>query len=111
MSAAARDAGFSEERLARIRPFVQWYIDSGRHFGAEIVVARNGHVAFHEALGYRGADRSQRLEKGAVYSIFSVSKTFTSILSLNAVEQGHFSLTTKVSEIIPEFSGGRRENI
>ena len=28
-----------------------------------------------------------------------------------AIERGEFALTTKVSEIIPEFSGGRRQEI
>ena len=32
-------------------------------------------------------------------------------MALNAIERGRFALTTKVSEIIPEFSGGRRANI
>jgi CubicO group peptidase (beta-lactamase class C family) len=111
MSEATDDLGFSVDRLSRVTAFIQSYIDAGRHFGAEIVVARNGRIALHEALGYRDADRKTPLEKSAVYSIFSVSKTFTSILTLHAIEQGLFSLTTKVSEIIPEFSGGRRENI
>lgn len=111
MSSVSNNTGMSPERLGRIVPFIQAYIDKGSHFGAEIIVARGGHVALHEALGKRGPGDSAPLEKGAVYSIFSVSKTFTSILALAAIENGRFSLTTKVSEIIPEFSGGRRANI
>jgi len=111
MNEAAERAGMSPERIERVRAFIQGYIDAGRHYGAEIVVARNGQVALHEAFGHRDAQRERALEKGAVYSIFSVSKSFTSVLSLAAIERGWFSLTTKVSELIPEFRGGRRENI
>ena len=111
MNPAIAEVGFSAERLARIRPFIQSYIDAGKHFGAECLIARNGKIAFHEAMGFRDAQRERRLEKGAVYSIFSVSKSFTSTLALHAIEAGRFSLTTKVSEVIPEFSGGRRGDI
>ena len=108
---SSSESGMSAERLQRVTRFIQDYIDGGRHYGAEIMVARNGRIVLHEALGTRGPTGSPALEKGAVYSIFSVSKTFTSILALNSVEKGRFSLTTKVSEIIPEFSGGRRADV
>src|SRR5450631_221414 len=111
MSETAGKADMSAERIERVRAFIRGYIDAGKHFGAEIIVARNGHVALHESFGYRDPDRRLPLDKGAVYSIFSASKTFTSVLSLAAIERGQFSLTTKVSELIPEFCGGRRENI
>jgi CubicO group peptidase (beta-lactamase class C family) len=111
MSDAAAIAGMSAERIERVRTFIQGYIDAGKNFGAEIMVARKGQVALHEAFGFRDSERQVPLDRGAVYSIFSVSKTFTSVLALSAIERGLFSLTTKVSEIIPEFRGGRRENI
>jgi CubicO group peptidase (beta-lactamase class C family) len=106
----ANDLGMSTERLARVVSFIQGYVDAGRHYGAEIIVGRNGRIALHEAFGTRGPG-GPPLEKGAVYSIFSVSKTFTSVLALNALEKARFSLTTKIAEIIPEFSGGRRANV
>lgn len=111
MSETVTPTGMSPERIERVRAFIQGYIDARRHLGAEIIVARNGRVALHEAFGFRNPEHDRPLEKGAVYSIFSVSKTFTSVLTLAAIERGQFSLTTKVSEIIPEFRGGRRENI
>ncbi|MBS0367037.1 MAG: beta-lactamase family protein [Proteobacteria bacterium] len=111
MSNPAAEAGMSSERIARAGAFIQGYIDARKHFGAEIIVARNGKIALHEAFGYRDQERRHALKKGAVYTIFSVSKSFTSVLALAAIEKGLFSLTTKVSEIIPEFRGGRRENI
>ena len=104
-------AGMSPERIERVRQFILGYINAGKHFGAEIMVARNGRVALHETFGFSGPERDRPLPPGSIYSIFSVTKTFTSVLTLMAVEKGLLSLTTKVSEIIPEFRGGRREDI
>ena len=111
MSKSIQEIGFAPDRLARAKDFMQSYVDAGKFHGAELLVARHGEVAFHEAVGFRDRANNVPLEKGAVYSPFSVSKTFTSVLTLNAVEKGQLSLTTKVSEIIPEFKGGLRENI
>jgi CubicO group peptidase (beta-lactamase class C family) len=103
--------GFVPAKLERAKTFVQQYIDAGRHLGAEFIVSRKGEVAVHEVLGFQDEQRRRPLECNAVYSIFSVSKSFTSVLALRSIEQGLLSLTTKVSEVIPEFSGGRRAEI
>jgi len=104
-------AGMSPERIERVREFIQGFVKAGKHFGAEIMVARNGHVALHETFGFRGPERDKPLPANSVYSIFSVTKTFTGVLTLMAIEKGLLALTTKVSEVIPEFKGGLRENI
>jgi CubicO group peptidase (beta-lactamase class C family) len=44
-----------------------------------------------------------------VFSIFSISKSFINTLTLRAIEQGRFSLTTKMVDLIPEFAGPPRD--
>ena len=46
-----------------------------------------------------------------MFNIFSVTKAFTNLLVLRAIEQGRFALTTPISELIAEFSGHGREKI
>ena len=111
MAGRAEEFGMSGERLARIRPAMEALIEKRKFFGGEILVARHGEVVLHEAVGYRDWDNKVLLEKNAVYSIFSMTKSLTGVLTLHAIEAGQFALTTKVSEIIPEFSGGVREDI
>jgi len=107
----AEQAGMSTQRLNHLRAVMHSDIDAGKYFGAVIMIARRGHVVLHEAVGYRDVETKTAMQKDAVFSIFSVSKSFTGVLTLQAIERGQFALTTKVSEIIPEFSGGVRENI
>jgi CubicO group peptidase (beta-lactamase class C family) len=82
-----------------------------RYHGAVITVARGGKPALQLALGTGDRERAKPLTPDSVFSIFSVTKAITNILVLRAIELGRFSLTTKVSEIIPEFSGGLRQHI
>jgi CubicO group peptidase (beta-lactamase class C family) len=111
MAEAAEQFGMSTERLAQIPTIMNAYIEKGRFYGGVILVARNGNVVLHEAVGYRDYENKVALEKNAVFSIFSMSKSLTGVLALNAIERGQFALTTKVCDVIPEFSGGVRENI
>jgi len=43
--------GLSTQRLERIRPWIQRYIDAGQLPGAQILVARNGKIAFFDPIG------------------------------------------------------------
>ena len=82
-----------------------------RYYGAVIAVARRGRMVMHEAIGYADAARTQPLQRDSVFSIFSVTKALTNVLVLRAIELGRFALTTRVSELVPAFSGRGREAI
>ena len=111
MAGAGENTGLCAERLAHLKAVMEADIDRGRYFGAVIIVARNGNIGLYEAVGYRDPETRQPMTKDAVFSIFSMSKSPTSVLTLKAIERGQFALTTKVSEVIPEFSGGTRADI
>jgi CubicO group peptidase (beta-lactamase class C family) len=100
-----------KDRLARLHDVVRADIKAGLYHGAVIKVARGGVTAFEAAIGSADAGQTQPLALDSVFSIFSVTKAFTNLLVLRAVEQGLFALTTPISELIPEFTGHGREKI
>ena len=99
------------QRLGQIENLVRADIAAGLYHGAVIKVARGGHTAFEMAIGAADGAQTQPLAMNSVFSIFSVTKAFTNLLVLRAVEQGWFTLTTPISELIPEFIGHGREKI
>lgn len=103
--------GFDHARLQHLRTTIQQDIDIDKYFGAVVLVARHGEIALHEAFGWSGADHQRKLQADSVFSLFSLTKAFTTVLTLRAIELGQFALTTRVVEIIPEFRGGMREKI
>lgn len=111
MSSANKPSGLDQERLLHLKSFIEDDIRRGRYFGAVILVARHGVVGLHEAIGHTNAKDRRPVAKNSVFSLFSTTKAFTNILVFRAIERGEFALTTRVSEIIPEFSGGRRQEI
>lgn len=103
--------GFDEDRLQHLRATIQADIAADKYFGAVVSVARHGEQALHEAFGHAGGAQQRPLDTNSIFSLFSLTKAFTNVLALRAIELGQFALTTRISELIPEFSGGMREQI
>lgn len=102
---------FSAERLDHLRRVIAEDIAAGRYFGAVLAIARAGQLGLHEAIGHADAAASRALRLDSVFSIFSVTKAITNVLVLRAIELGRFALTTRISDLVPEFSGGLRNQI
>ena len=105
------EARFNEERLEHLKRVIAEDVDAGRYYGAVIAVARGGRLGIHEAIGHGDAARKQPLQLDSVFSIFSVTKAITNVLVLHSMELGRFALTTRISDLVPEFSAGVRNEI
>jgi CubicO group peptidase (beta-lactamase class C family) len=104
-------SGLDADRLLHLKQTIESDIQSDRYFGAVIAVARHGEIGLFEAIGFGDQARSISLVKDSVFSLFSLTKAFTNALVFRAIELGQIALTTRVSEIIPEFSGGTRQTV
>lgn len=111
MPATATSAALSTSRLQHLKSTVEKDIQQGKYHGAVILVARHGEVDLHEAIGYARWATREPMRKDHVFSLFSVTKAFTNVLVFRCIERGDFALTTRISELIPEFRGGARERI
>ncbi len=106
-----QSSGLSAERLQHLRDRIRHDIADGRYRGASIIVARHGHIGLQESLGQHSSTDARPLRSDSVFSLLSVTKAFTNVLILRAIELGQLALTTKISSVIGEFSGKPRENI
>jgi len=94
---------FSPERLQRIDKLVQQYIDSNWITGAIAIVAKNGNIVYHKAMGYDDKEKNKPLQKDAIFRIASQTKAITSVGVMMLWEEGKFLLDDAVSKYIPEF--------
>ena len=98
----AKSHGFSPERLARIERHLQTkYVGPGRVPGAQIVVARDGEVAYEAVLGMGDVERAAPLKSDAVYRIYSMTKPITCVALMTLVEEGLIALDDPVAKHIP----------
>jgi CubicO group peptidase (beta-lactamase class C family) len=107
MSATTMDS----ERLEQLQSVIRSDIKAGLYHGAVVKVARGGKVALDVAIGAADAGQTQPLKRDSVFSIFSVTKAFTNVLTMRAIELGLFSLTHRISDLIPDFKGYGREKV
>src|SRR3712207_5095752 len=101
--------GMDAARLSRLADVVESDVARGRYWGASIKVARGGEVVADIAIGHVDAEKAREIQADTVFSIMSVTKAFINVLTLRAIERGHFALTTRMSEIVPEYSGAPRD--
>ena len=103
--AVPEEVGVSAERLQRIRPVMQNYVDDGSLPGFLTVVARRGKIVHFETIGMRDVENKKPVEPDTIFRIYSMSKPITSVAVMMLYEEGHFQLGTPVSRFIPEFKG------
>jgi CubicO group peptidase (beta-lactamase class C family) len=105
-------AGFSSDRLARIGPAMQRYIDSRRIPGVVTLVARRGRVVHFESRGLMDIEASKPMRGDAIFRIMSMTKPISCVALMMLYEEGHFLLDQPISRYLPSFKSmlvrGRR---
>jgi CubicO group peptidase (beta-lactamase class C family) len=99
------DVGFSSERLKRVTDAFQTEVDKGAIPGAVVLIARNGKVAYFEAIGFQNRENKEPMKTDAIFRIASMSKPITSVAVMMLVEEGKIQLLDPVSCYLPEFKG------
>jgi CubicO group peptidase (beta-lactamase class C family) len=102
--AKPEDVGLSSERLARIGAWAKAEVDAKRVPGAVIMVARNGKLAYYEAIGQQDPARPDPMSRDSIFRIYSMTKPLVSVATMMMVEEGRIQLEAPVSRYIPGFA-------
>lgn len=94
-------AGMSSDRINRIKPIMQKYVDENKLPGMITMVARHGKVVHFEKYGLMDVDKPMQLN--TIFRIASMTKPVTSVAIMMLYEEGYFQLNDPVSDYIPEF--------
>ena len=101
--AVPEDMGMSTERLARIAPVMQRWVDDGKIPFVLTMIAREGRLVHFEKYGMQDVATAKPIEFDTIFRIYSMTKPIASIAVMMLYEEGHFQLSTPVSEVIPAF--------
>jgi CubicO group peptidase (beta-lactamase class C family) len=111
MSETTGKSGLRKDRLDHLISVMKDDIAKGKYHGGVVCIGRHGEISLHAAVGHGYRDRRTPLTTEHVFSLFSLTKALTNVLVLRAIERGELALNTRVSAVIPEFSGGLRETL
>ncbi len=95
--------GLSSERLQRIGPVMQRYVQDNKLAGLLTMIARHGRVVHFETYGMMDREAEKPMQRDAIFRIYSMSKPITSVAVMMLYEEGRFQLDDSVSKYIPEF--------
>lgn len=101
--AVPEEVGMSAARLERIAPAMQRWVDNGKIPGALTMIARAGKLVHFEKVGRQDIASATPIEFDTIFRIYSMTKPITSVAVMMLYEEGHFQLTSPVSEFIPAF--------
>ncbi len=98
-------AGMNPARLADIHQRMQDFVDRGKAAGIVTVLARQGHLASLDAVGYQDLESKTPMRTDTLFRIKSLTKPVTCIGIMTLVDQGRLSLIDPVEKYLPEFKG------
>lgn len=99
------ETGYDESRIEMLNKRFGEMIDKKIIHGASYCISHKGKVIAHAALGRNNSMNVETpMTPDTVFSIASITKTFTATAIMQLIEDGYIRLNTYVGEIIPQFS-------
>jgi CubicO group peptidase (beta-lactamase class C family) len=106
-AANPESVGLSSERLARVTDALQAHIDAGHIAGVVAAVVRNERLVYMEALGQADIEAARPMPEDAIFRLYSMTRSITSLAAMILWEEGAFRLDDPVSRYLPQFSDQR----
>jgi len=96
-------AGCSPERLARIKPVMQSYIENHGFAGFSTMLARRGRIINFEQVGCQERETKTELSADTIFRIYSMTKPIICVAFMTLYQEGRFQLFDPVSKFHPAF--------
>ena len=106
-AANPESVGLSSEQLARVSDALQAHIDAGHIAGVVAAVVRNGRLVYMEALGQSDIEAARPMPEDAIFRLYSMTRSITSLAAMILWEEGAFRLDDPVSRYLPQFADQR----
>lgn len=97
------EVGFSSERLNRIGPAMQKYIDARMAPGILTVIARHGRIIHYETRGLMDIENNKPMANDTIFRIMSMTKPIACVGLMMLYEEGHFLLNDPISRYLPSY--------
>ena len=85
-------ATMDADRLARIPARMSQFVEEGRISGAVMLLARDGDVILHEAVGYRELETRDPIHTDTIFQVQSMTKPVTAVAAMILIEEGRLRL-------------------
>jgi CubicO group peptidase (beta-lactamase class C family) len=98
----AQRAAVDTQKLAAIVDWLKADVEKGRIPGAVVLVARNGQVLLHEAVGWADKDNKVPMRRDSIHPIASSTKLITTVAALRLFEANKLQVMAPIATYLPE---------
>lgn len=105
------DAGMSAEVLKQAVALYEKAVADDEVRGVVLLVAREGKVVIHQALGWRDKDGKLPMEKDTLFHVASNTKPIVASAVLLLAEEGKLRLDDPVGKYLPAFDNDRWKEV
>jgi CubicO group peptidase (beta-lactamase class C family) len=95
-------SGVEQGKLAGVTGWLKADVDRGRIPGAVVLIAQDGKILLHEAVGWADKDKKVAMKLDSIHPIASSTKLITTIAALRLFEENKISLMTPIASYLPE---------
>ncbi len=95
---------------ARLNKVVEWLkadVAKSRYPGAVVLVAQDGKVLLHQAVGWADKERAVPMAVDSIHPIASSTKLVTTVAALRLIEENRLRIMAPVASYLPELAGLR----
>lgn len=82
-------------------------LEENNKFMGSVAVAKNGKVIYTRAVGFSDVENKIKATENSKYRIGSISKSFTAVLILKAVEENKLDLNQTIDKWFPEIENAK----
>jgi CubicO group peptidase (beta-lactamase class C family) len=86
-------------------------LETNNKFMGSVAISKDGAIIYSKAIGFSDIENNLKANENSEYRIGSVSKTFTSVLVLKAVEKGKLDLNQTIDKYFPTIENARKVTI
>jgi CubicO group peptidase (beta-lactamase class C family) len=99
--ASAESEGLAPDRLDLLHQRLKEFVDTNKHAGISMLIARDGKVVDEQAWGLRDRERGLPMETDTIFRVYSMSKIVTTVAAMQLHEQARLRLEDPVEKYLP----------
>ena len=105
LTAEPESVGLSTERLARIAPVMESYVNERGVAGISTLISRRGEIVHRARFGFQDRETGVPMSADTIFRIYSMTKPVVSTALMLLHEEARFQLEQPVFTYLPAFAG------
>lgn len=86
-------------------------LEANNRFMGSVAVAIDGKIVYSKSVGYCDLEENKKADENSKYRIGSISKTFTTVLILKAIEENKLDLNQTIHKYFPKIKNAKKITI